>query len=372
MRWYHVDSLLLTTVWLFLLLWVYIAVDGSLDWCIGKPARHDFVPSQNETASRFELKREGRPSAQIPPIRNRVPEAPPARTTIWNTFLTVATVIKNKRRWLREWIEFHRMIGVEHFIIYDSGSTDEPFDVVRYYVEEGAVEYIPWPPKEVPPPIKARTKMEKWRDSWYRDALETCLHNEWTIHDQGPCQLSAFADAIRRTSGLSRWLGIWDVDEYIFPRKKYSNLTLADVLGSFHEMTQIRIQGNIFGASGYVEPPQRTEGSQLQPLVTEEYTWRAELDRMTFQILSDIGPVQDLFPKLTADNVIFHGRGKLRHVQFSGADMYARKSIADPQAVSHSWVHHFEPFENTVYQFKKCDLFRRIGTKCIFLQTALS
>jgi hypothetical protein len=32
----------------------------------------------------------------------------------------------------------------------------------------------------------------------------------------------------------------------------------------------------------------------------------------------------------------------LGHLRFAGADMYARKAIADPDLVSHSWVHHFE------------------------------
>jgi hypothetical protein len=49
------------------------------------------------------------------------------------------------------------------------------------------------------------------------------------------------------------------------------------------------------------------------------------------------------FEKLHADNAIVHGRGKLKNIRFGGADMYARKSIADPAMVSHSWIHHFEP-----------------------------
>ena len=49
------------------------------------------------------------------------------------------TMFKNKRRYLREWIEFHYITGVGHFILYDNGSEDDPLDVLQYYIDQGIV-----------------------------------------------------------------------------------------------------------------------------------------------------------------------------------------------------------------------------------------
>jgi hypothetical protein len=218
-----------------------------------------------------------------------LPDPPPRQSAERQRFLTLATMVKNQRRRLREWIEFHHMLGVEHFIIYDNDSTDQSIEVVQVYIDQGLVDWIPWPPKLAPPPYNAKTKMEDWQESWFRDSLDTCLDNSWTIHRQGPCQLAAFLDAIRRTNhGVSRWLGIWDVDEFIFPRPSggFSNMTEL-LKARYDRITHIRFTGMVFGTSGHITPAQRKEGSELHPLLTEEYTSRAPLYRISAQFRSN-------------------------------------------------------------------------------------
>jgi Glycosyltransferase family 92 len=145
-------------------------------------------------------------------------DGPPIRSQNHQRFLTVATMFKNERCWLREWIEFYIMMGVEYFIMYDNNSTDLPLEIIQPYIDKGYVTYILWPPKIVPPPINAASVQEQDRDEWFQDCLGTCLLSDAQMHRQGPCQMAAFIDAIRRTNGgVSRWLGIWDIDEFIFP-----------------------------------------------------------------------------------------------------------------------------------------------------------
>jgi len=306
---------------LFLWLCYFTSTDvnvaaGNQTWLetVGNPARQaggmlvDFVSTQQKT-SRIKMKsaqresqlKKSRPKKHekvahsygavlvngtgVQPTwyRGKLPDLPPQPRDSHERFLTLSTMVKNQRRWIREWIEFNLMMGVEHFIIYDNGSNDDTIDVVQYYIDEGIVDWIPWPPKEIPKPLEnPQTVMEEWQDSWYRDCLETCLDNDWKIHKQGPCQLAAFTDAIRRTSGgVSRWLGIWDIDEYIFPRKKAPYDSLAEMLEKEYADTRhIRLWGNVFGTSGHKSTPKRREGSPLQPLLTEEYTYRAAEDRI--------------------------------------------------------------------------------------------
>src|SRR5579862_6999193 len=57
-------------------------------------------------------------------VESSLPDPPPHQSPVRQRFLTVATMVKNQRARLREWIEFHHMLGVEHFIIYDNDSTD--------------------------------------------------------------------------------------------------------------------------------------------------------------------------------------------------------------------------------------------------------
>jgi hypothetical protein len=207
---------------------------------------------------------------------------PPIRSQFHQRYLTLATMFKNQRRWLREWIEFNLLVGIEHFIIYDNESTDLPLEILQPYIDQGYVTYIPWPPQEVPPPIDPDSYLEQDQDEWFQDCLKTCLYSNFTMHKQGPCQMAAFIDAIRRTKGgVSRWLAIWDIDEYIFPRRNSVYQTLPEILRErYADATVVRVWGNVFGTSGHVEhAARRKEGDTLQALMTENYLYRAELDR---------------------------------------------------------------------------------------------
>jgi hypothetical protein len=212
-----------------------------------------------------------------------LPDPVPTRPANYTRYLTVATMMKNQRRWLREWIEFNILIGVEHFLIYDNDSTDSPLEILQAYIDSGHVTFIPWPPKDTAPPYPPRTVLEQWQGAWFRDSLDTCIAKSWTIHQQAPCQLAAYIDAIWRTKGgVSRWLGIWDIDEFVYIPQSSRYSTLSETLrGEFPDHTQIRMWGNVFGTSGHVQAAQRQEGSPLQALVTEEYTYRSELDRIS-------------------------------------------------------------------------------------------
>ena len=197
-------------------------------------------------------------------------------------FFTIATLLKNKRRWLREWIEFYLMMGAEHFIIYDNGSTDIPLEVLQIYIDRGQVTYVPWPPLRVPsPPRQFKSALEKWQYSWFKDALETCLSGHSVIHQQVPCQLAAFADAIRLTkNGGSRWLANLDVEEYMFPRLSSQAKSLVEVLRRDHGDTDhIKVYGHTFGTSGRGQDTARRKlGEPLHPLMTESYIYRAPDD----------------------------------------------------------------------------------------------
>ena len=61
--------------------------------------------------------------------------------------LAVVAILKNEGKYLREWLDYHLVAGVDHFYLYDNDSTDNQAEVAKPYVEAGLVDYIPAPGK---------------------------------------------------------------------------------------------------------------------------------------------------------------------------------------------------------------------------------
>ena len=47
--------------------------------------------------------------------------------------------IKNEGTYIQEWLEFHQMVGIDHFYIWDDSSTDNTRAVLAPYVRSGVV-----------------------------------------------------------------------------------------------------------------------------------------------------------------------------------------------------------------------------------------
>jgi hypothetical protein len=104
--------------------------------------------------------------------------------------LSIGAIFQNEAPYMREWIEYHKLVGVEHFILYNNNSTDHYLEVLDPYIKEGVVELIEWPsnPEE---------------DDW--------LHFSFTI------QTNAYNDAINKSKNCSKWIALIDIDEFIIP-----------------------------------------------------------------------------------------------------------------------------------------------------------
>ena len=42
--------------------------------------------------------------------------------------LSICAIFKNEAKYLKEWIEYHRIFGVDHFYLYNIGSRDSFLD----------------------------------------------------------------------------------------------------------------------------------------------------------------------------------------------------------------------------------------------------
>jgi hypothetical protein len=142
----------------------------------------------------------------------------------------VVAIMKNEGRYLREWIEFQRLMGVYRVYLYDNGSTDDSDEVIAPYVAEGFVTVIPWT----------------------------------TFDAEGSAQLYAYAHALCNFGPQFRWMAFIDLDEFLFP---VSATNLADVLSGYEDCPCLCVPSFMFGFAEHESPP--------AGLVIENYTQRS-------------------------------------------------------------------------------------------------
>lgn len=133
-------------------------------------------------------------------------------------YISVAACIKNEGPYLAEWLAFHHRLGVEHFILYDNGSTDDTPAVCQPYIASGLVTLIPWANFSV----------------WFNQ------------------QRGAYAHALMNFGARSTWVGFFDIDEFMFPVEAAS---LADVLREREHLPVVAAAGINFGTSGHRHRP---------------------------------------------------------------------------------------------------------------------
>jgi len=135
--------------------------------------------------------------------------------------LSILTMFRDEGPYLKEWIEYHRLIGVDHFLLYNDRSSDNWEEVLSPYIESGLVEVIPW-----------------------HKAPTTALFPGW--------QTAAYQDGLNRSRGQTRWMAFIDVDEFIIPMKEN---TLVECLDThFSDTSAVYVSWRNFGTSGIYIP----------------------------------------------------------------------------------------------------------------------
>jgi hypothetical protein len=155
-------------------------------------------------------------------------------------FLAAVALIRAEQPFLEEWLEFHAMMGVEHFILYDNGLDKETERILAPYAESGLVTRIPWPNI---PGLRVR------RDDMHALSVQGL----------------AYGNCVLRYGDRVDWLLKFDLDEFIYPVSE-GHGSVAEVLNSLDRdaLLGIRIPLMQFGSSGHVERP--------KGLVIEDYT----------------------------------------------------------------------------------------------------
>jgi hypothetical protein len=139
--------------------------------------------------------------------------------------LCFCMIFQNDAPYLKEWIEFHRLVGGQHFYLYNNLSTDHYREVLAPYVQQGIVELVDWP-------------------------YPSSNVDEWDF-----IQVLAYQDALARCKRKTKWLAILDSDEFLFA---VHNDNLVKFLSKYWDKANIGgicVNWVMYGTSNVVKIP---------------------------------------------------------------------------------------------------------------------
>jgi Glycosyltransferase family 92 len=133
-------------------------------------------------------------------------------------YLSVCAIVKNEGAYIREWVEFHLLVGVEKFYIYDNGCEDNTLEVLQPYVDEGVMEVIPWQ----------------------------------RFLDESNPQYLAYGHCVRYVRERSFWLACIDLDEFLFSPKEDD---VKEVLRTLEKAPAVAAFWRNYGFNGHQTRP---------------------------------------------------------------------------------------------------------------------
>ena len=141
--------------------------------------------------------------------------------------LSIMAIMKNEGPYIKEWLDYHILVGVEKFYLYDNESTDDTKRILEPYIKKGIVDYTYWPGKAQ--------------------------------------QMIAYTDAFNKHANDTKWMAIIDLDEFLVAAD-YD--TIPEFLETLPKnFAELVIGWEQFGSSGHKTKP--------DGLVIENYKYHA-------------------------------------------------------------------------------------------------
>ncbi|MBR4127623.1 MAG: glycosyltransferase family 92 protein [Alphaproteobacteria bacterium] len=127
-------------------------------------------------------------------------------------FLAVCAIFKNEGKFLKEWINYYLLAGVEHFYLYNNFSDDNYQELLQPYIDKGLVTLIDWP---VPfgQPLA------------YQNCIETYAEE-------------------------ANWIGFLDLDEFVVP---YETKDIKQWLSRYNQFPGVSCYWKMFSSNGILK-----------------------------------------------------------------------------------------------------------------------
>lgn len=126
--------------------------------------------------------------------------------------ISICAIFRNEAASLREWIEYHKIIGIQHFYLYNNNSDDAYSEILSPYIEDGIVTLIDWAPH--------------------------------------PGQILAYQHWYSNYREQTQWVTFLDLDEFICPI--YDN-NISDWLSKRKRFPVIEMYWRMFTSSGRIK-----------------------------------------------------------------------------------------------------------------------
>lgn len=211
-------------------------------------------------------------------------------------FLSVTAIMKNEKPYLKEWLEYHLLQGVEHFYLCDNGSTDGTEEYLSPYIKQGTVTYIPF---------SGTNK-----------------------------QLECYEKVVGKYGKDSRWMAFLDLDEFLVP---LHDKNISFFLRQFSDVDEVSLHwmnygdNNIFSRSG--------------GLVTEDFTAHARF--LNHTIKSIVRPEAVINFKQFGANHYIPVRGKSVNEYRKPVEYMLNFNISGDKArINHYITKSFAEFQN--------------------------
>ena len=149
------------------------------------------------------------------------------RSTRFENELAIGAIMKDEGPYLKEWLDFHILVGIDKFYLYDNESSDNTVKILEPYIKQGIVEYTWFPGKRM--------------------------------------QGAAYKDILNKHSNDTRWLALIDLDEFLVP---VEHKTIPEFLHSLPRgWAQLIVTWVMYGSAGHKKKP--------KGMVMENYKYRA-------------------------------------------------------------------------------------------------
>ena len=130
-------------------------------------------------------------------------------------YLALCCIARDEDPFLKEWLAYHALMGVEHFYIYDHCSKNPIRQALGSFADDSRV-------------TVRRVAGEKM-------------------------QIPAYDDCLRSFGGDCRWIGFLDLDEFVLPMRDND---LRVLLSEFESYGGLAATWHLFGSSGHLRRPE--------------------------------------------------------------------------------------------------------------------
>lgn len=139
-------------------------------------------------------------------------------------YFCVCGIFRNEAHYLKEWIEYYKLIGTDHIYLYNNFSDDNYMEILQPYISDGYITLTDWP------------------------------------HQYA--QMAAYEDCYRKYRDKTYWLTFIDIDEFICPKYEMS---IKEWIKKYEGYPAVMMYWQMFGTCGIMKP-------NYDKLVIEQFT----------------------------------------------------------------------------------------------------